>query len=562
LYKKVLQGKYSELQNLDFSGFEEKIKEIVQGNYNSEEYFRLKLERVAYCCFEQKISQETIAHLHRSFSALLLEISAYDFERNISSKMKEHSKVWQEFWTVENKNEHFPIRINPEIRIFYRPKREQEDLQKGKNRFAKDHFGVAFTITQNAAQKNLDLAFAKEKEISEAVKKFNEEIIGEFIKEKGNDLYYYGIDRGQQELATLCVVKFSEKQGKTKLANGEMRKFNIPVPVPIKLKLYRIKEDCLNSEKEIIIDRYGNKKNVKMFENPSYFIDEKEKFEEIESTCFDLTTAKLIKDKIVLNGDVRTYIELKKANGKRQLFEKLSKIEDKAEIEFCEDENGKRFQIKSKTTEINKYQYIIFYSPEDEKIMPRDEMKKYLQNYLNNLRNGNLAKENISIEKINHLRDAITANMVGIIAYLFLFKKYQGIINLENLIETHFSQNNENIERRLEWSLYKKFQKFGLVPPQLRQTVFLRKENNQLNQIGIIHFVSKKNTSACCPRCGNIVPMRKRETDKFKYHTFICDKCGFNTQNPKSPFDFIKNSDEVAAYNIAKSNLNKFYYNG
>jgi len=121
-------------------------------------------------------------------------------------------------------------------------------------------------------------------------------------------------------------VQFSKEQGETKLTNGEMRKFNIPVPVPI--KLYRIKEDCLNSEKEIIIDRYGNKKNVKMFENPSYFIDEKEKFEEIESTCFDLTTAKLIKNKIVLNGDVRTYIELKKANGKRQLFEKLSKIED------------------------------------------------------------------------------------------------------------------------------------------------------------------------------------------------------------------------------------------
>jgi len=58
---------------------------------------------------------------------------------------------------------------------------------------------------------------------------------------------------------------------------------------------------------------------------------------------------------------------------------------------------------------------------------------------------------------------------------------------------------------------------------------------------------------------GNIVPMRKRETDKFKYHTFICDKCDFNTQNPKSPFDFIKNSDEVAAYNIAKIQLN---YNG
>jgi len=554
LCQEVLRGKYSELRNIDFSGFEEDIKEISQKHYDSEESFRLDLERVAYCCFEKKLNEENVKQLCSNFNALLLEISAYDFERNIVGKMKEHSEIWKKFWTAENKNQNFPVRLNPEIRIFYHPQRQQDDPKKQKNRFANEHLGVAFTITQNAAQKNLDLAFVKEKEISKAIKKFNEEVVDEFVQERGDNLYYYGIDRGNQELATLCVVKFSKEQGEVKLVNGEVRKFNIPVSAPI--KLYRIKEDCLNSKKEIIIDRRGNKKIVTMFENPSYFIDEEEKFDEIESACIDLTTAKLIKNKIVLNGDVNTYLELKKANGKRQLYEKLSEIDDNAKIEFYKDEKERRLQIKSKPTEKNSYQYIIYYSPENEKIMSHEKMQRYLQDYLDYLRADNLAKEYISIEKINHLRDAITANMVGIIA--FLFKQYPGIINLENLVETHSKKNNENIERRLEWSLYKKFQKFGLVPPQLRQTVLLRKgkeEDNQCNQLGIIHFVPEKDTSARCPFCGNTMSMSVRKEDKFKYHNFVCDKCGFDTQKPGAPFNFIKNSDDIAAYNIATKQL-------
>ena len=275
LYKEVFQDKHPKLQNLDFSGFEKDIKKIIQENYNSEEDFLLELERVAYCCFEKNMNQKDIDLMRNKFSALLLEISAYDFERNIMGEMKEHSKIWQKFWTVENKNKNFPVRLNPEIRIFYRPQRQQGDPKKQKNRFAKDHFGVAFTITQNAAQKKLDLAFTKEKEISEAVKKFNKEVIGEFIKERDDNLYYYGIDRGQQELATLCVMRFSKEQGEIKLANGEVKKFDIPIPTPI--KLYRIKENHLNGTKEIITDQNGKKKIVRILENPSYFIDEEEK---------------------------------------------------------------------------------------------------------------------------------------------------------------------------------------------------------------------------------------------------------------------------------------------
>ena len=231
-------------------------------------------------------------------------------------------------------------------------------------------------------------------------------------------------------------------------------------------------------------------------------------------------------------------------------------------VEF--DETEKRFQIKS-VTERNHYQFLPYYLPEQEKILPRDEMKKYLQDYLDKLRFGNAGEDSVSIEQINHLRDAITSNMVGIIA--FLFEKYPGIIKLENLhgkneIEKHFRDNNENIARRLEWSLYKKFQKIGLVPPRLRQIVFLREnevgEDKKLNQFGIVHFVPTENTSANCPYCGKSVSMQQRNEDKFKHHAYICrnnSNCGFDTTSPKFPLELIKNSDDVAAYNIAKKRI-------
>jgi hypothetical protein len=560
LYQEVLRGKYPKLQNLDFNGFDKEIKAIAENSYVNEEEFRFVLERAAYYRFEKKLSEETIDKLRNDFNTRLFKISAYDFERKIMGEMKEHPKLWQKFWESENQKEQFPVRLNPELRLFYRPKREQKDPKKQKNRFSKEHFGAAFTITQNAAKKRIDTAFAQEKALLEMVRKFNEEVISIFIREKGDDLYYYGIDRGQRELATLCVVRFSKEQYEVMLKDGTVKKFDKPIPAPI--KLYRIKDEHLQNSKEIVIDSAGNKKAITMFKNPSYFIDDKEKFEEIESPCIDLTIAKLIKGKIVLNGDIRTYIELKKASGKRQLFEKFAKIDCSARIEF--DEVEKRFQIKSKPTEKERepYQFLPYYQPRQEKIVPRAEIQKDFQEYLNKLCSGERTEEDISIEKINHLRDAITSNMVGIIA--FLFEQFPGIINLENLhsrddIERHFRKSNEDISRRLEWSLYKKFQKFGLVPPRLRQTVFLRenelKEGNRLNQFGIIHFIPTEGTSARCPYCSTKNTGKERKEEKFKEHAFICKACEFNTENPKPPFEFIKNSDDVGAYNIAKERI-------
>ena len=561
LYQEVLKGQHQRIQ-LDFNGFEQEIREVASGDYANEESFRIALDRVAYVQSKAHINEEQMAKLQNDFGALVLDISSYDFERTITSDKKEHSQLWEAFWDLKNQNNQFPVRLNPELRIFYRPQRDQEDIRKQKNRFSKNHFGVAFTITQNATQNRMETAFQEEKALLKMVQTFNHEVIGTFVEEKGENLYYYGIDRGDMELATLGVVQFSQERYEAMLAEGTVQIFDTPV-FPL-VETYRIKEEHLHDTKEIAINSTGKTQTITLFKNPSYFIEEEDKFEKGISPFMDLTTAKLIRGKIILNGDVMTYIALKKANAKRQLFEKLSKIDTNAQIEF--DEIKKQFKIKSKDSEREDCQWLPFYSEEQEKVFPREAMRKELQEYLDKLRADITPEEGVSVEKINHLRDAITANMIGIIA--FLFEKYPGIINLENLhskdqIERHFSNNNENIARRLEWSLYKKFQKSGLVPPKLRQTVFLREneteEGKKLNQFGIIHFVPTKNTSANCPYCGVSVPMKQREKDKFEHHAYICrnnsQNCGFDTRNPKQPFEYIKNSDDVAAYNIAKSKI-------
>jgi len=47
-------------------------------------------------------------------------------------------------------------------------------------------------------------------------------------------------------------------------------------------------------------------------------------------------------------------------------------------------------------------------------------------------------------------------------------------IEQDKYINEHFKQSNEDISRRLEWSLYRKFKESGVVPPKIQQSIFLR----------------------------------------------------------------------------------------
>lgn len=578
LYQKVLRenlDRENSTIDLDLTGYNlTALKKIIEKDFfDNIEDFCLELEKIAYFMQEIFISDECVNELKKQ-GVIFSEITSYDFERDISGKAKNHTLVWNSFWDAENQRNNFHVRLNPEFKITFRRKIEQP-REKQKNRFSKESFRVNFTITENAAQKEIKTAFAKPEDIQKKIEQFNADVIGDgFMKEKGENLYYFGIDRGNQELATLGVVKWTKEEYEAVLNNGDVKKLRKP-EFP-EILVYSMKD--LNAQKEIIIDKKGNKKSVVISKNPSYFMESEEEFSqyfsEEKAAFIDLTTAKVIKEKIILDGDTQTYFNLKKANAKRKLFDVFTKIDPKSNIEFCDDKHkswsidnkGKNifrnsFLVKLRDSEFSEYQILCYLTDEQEKILSRKEMKDYLQEYLEKLR-VDISFNETTIEQINNLRDSIAANMVGVVA--FLFNQYPAIINLENLfkdegIQKHFSSNNENIARRLEWALYRKFQKLGLVPPNLKQTIFLKEyKENPLCQFGVINFVKTEKTSGDCPFCGEAVSMKQRQNDKFKEHAYICrnnKNCNFNTNDPCSPLEKIDNSDSVAAYNIAKRGL-------
>lgn len=549
VYKKVLRGECRSIP-LDFEGFEEKVREVVAKEYESKEDFRIALESIAYSVKKTLLFESDIERLKKDFGAISFKITSYDLERSIVNK-KEHTGLWMDFWSKENQVKAFPVRINPETRLFFRMAREVVDPKKKSNRFSKNHYGVAFTLTQNAARDRMDTAFVKIEDLSEMIKKFNSEIVDTFVKEKGSGLYSYGIDRGHSQLATLCVMRLSNE------SDGLATQSSI---FP-EIVAYRIKDDCMNGDREgskrdIKIDKTGKLKEVAISDNPSYFIEDEHLFEVVKGASMDLTMAKLIGGKIVLNGDVKTYLALLETSAKRQIFEKFAKIHERASIEF-DSVNG-RFYAKSKEGVRDKMQFLNFYAESINKLLKQEEFQKNLQGYLNDLRSEG-SSEDISIKRIDNLRDAITSNMVGIIS--FLFKKYPGLIKLENLnnIKNKSEKDPTDISRRLEWSLYRKFQKEGLVPPKIKQTILL-KENRvggtglYLNQFGIICYVVTDDTSSTCPKCEKLSVVDK-VGNKFGRHRFVCSNCGFDTDAPAIGFECIDDSDKVAAFNIAKKNL-------
>ncbi|MCY4320878.1 MAG: hypothetical protein OXC37_00515, partial [Bdellovibrionaceae bacterium] len=365
-----------------------------------------------------------------------------------------------------------------------------------KHRSLEESFTAHFTLALNAGNRYEELAFAKSAELLNKINDFNQKLNKEM---DFKTVWKYGIDRGQKELATLCLVRFNPDKEFYKV-NGK----NIVKPIFPKedsafetIKCWKLKN--LHYKEEYHTNK-GEKRTRWAIQNLSYFVDKKylnnkELFEEESISCLDLTTAKVIKGNIITNGDVLTYLKLKKEVAKRQLYElfQTGKIAENASLEPSCKEHGSNeperlrpkgvLNIKISDGE----EKTIYHYREDfegtlinkEKNIKynKQSIKDSLNFYLNKLR-GNNNEHTPEILKINHLRDAIIANMVGVICHLQ--KTYPGFVILEDLsksnIDEHRFKNEENISRRLENALYNKFQSLALVPPHVKDIIQLREQ--------------------------------------------------------------------------------------
>ena len=562
------------------------------------------------------------------FEVLEFELTSYDLEgrnknehQTPASAARRHTQLWRQFWQVTEQGEAGDIRLNPELKIRLRKAdpalpeylRKKRLPERAKHRRLQDQYNLHLTMELNAGRLHSALAFAKADEINEKIDRFNET----FNRQHWAQSWKYGIDRGQIELATLCLARFDENET---YVHGDKTQLRPHFPQGEEdIKVYTLRPGKYNhraiSERETRPRQERREKQVIV--NLSYFIDRIEDpdwFSRHTCTCIDLTTAKVISGKLISNGDVLTFLKLKCEAAKRMLFDLVAKgaitaenkrlawgSESPEEPDFIE----LRYDRRDSEPKKNARERIVYYFEDAQhgrnfegltlgngKTYNRETIREALQDYLDALLReqakptGAVNKQVPPIDKINHLRDALVANMVGVIMHLQ--KHYPGIVILEDLdmdsIQDHFQRLNINISRRLEFALYRKFQSLGKAPPHIKDLIQrrerlhekrrqkiskeaaekyqewlrenknadaetqeqkkrafckqanedIRKEKNFSTQIGAIVFVDEYRTSKNCPYCGKSIDWKGKIENKlkFKQHRFSCGKknsCGFDT---------------------------------
>ncbi len=543
-YKQVLQTDYV-VNNLDLVDFGE-LQNFLKKDFNNLQEFESELERVCYVKVPLYFPESEFYEFLEKFNAKEFEMTT----RSISGNKKEnaHASYWKDFWSDKNEKDSYITRLNPEMSVFYR---ESLDEKEGnRNRFSKEQFTVATTVTLNATSEKSNLAFKTIDDLKANIDRFNKRFNENF---KGE--WTFGIDRGLKELATLNIVKFAK----------DKNEFGVSKPEEFaKIEVWKLLDEQGVLKKEDGSDWLNAKgEKRKIIDNISEVLEESANlFKKEKVSSIDLTQAKLIKGHIVLNGDQKTCLKLKELSAKRRIFELFStgKIDKKSEIK------GKKVW----SIDEHEIYWLFEWQRQNKWKTEKEKLKSILEKYLQELDEKNKFFDEETILKINHLRDAITANMVGIIFHIQERLGYKGYIGLENLdivrkdllknqekedkkmIEVHFEQSNTHISRRLEWALYRKFANVGAVPPQIKESILLR-DDFSTYQIGILNFVKVGGTSSNCPNCGE-------RSGKTKGH-FICKfktNCDFSSQENKNLLEEnLNNSDEVAAYNVAKNAFDK-----
>ncbi len=608
-YKDVLQTN-STRNFLDINDFW--FDTILNNKFETLDEFEIELEKVAYVKNITKLDENWYKSFIENCKAFEYKINSQDLSINDGNhKNKKHTNYWFDFWN-DNKNKDYDIRINPEFSLYYTL--ADEDLKDKKdnwllkewlkvwfrNRKLKNQLIFTTNFSLNANEKLENLAFLETPDLRENINKFNKKLEENISnKHSKNDLWYFWIDRWINELATLSITKFLDTKNENQVNNFEFAKIECLNLKDEYDKIIDIKVDeDLNTKYEFkkleFEDKKWYKRKFEVSKNISYFLDKTELFETITTWIIDLTQAKLIWDKIVLNWDKSTLLKLKELSAKRRLFEYHREIDENFEFEIVNKNKNSYGWIFIKLKNWNYIQIYWFSKNLSITSQENKEIKIYKENlqsqlieifkkYLTFLSEENKFEDLETILKINHLRGAISSNIVWIIHFLMIKKWYFWKIALENLdetiwftwleknktknwkfenlreytweelkmIDTHFYQSNTDISRRLEWSLYRKFQETWLVPPEIKQSVFL-KDDFWINKFWIIEFVKTWWTSSTCPYCNE----NFWNKNWLKKHHEEKNDCWFTKQN----WEYLEfrnkdnsiNYDSIASFTIWK----------
>ena len=334
-YQEVLNTNYAK-QVLDLP--QEVNTRIIGKNFDSLYDFIIALEKICYRRFST-VDENTIKELKR-IGAQVFNITSLDLrnEKNSKDKVaryahtdKMHTQIWKNFWSVDNENNNFDIRLNPEITISYRKPKESRIVKYGKesklfdqnkkNRYLHEQFALITTISEHCNTPAKDLSFVSDDDFKKSIEEFNKTLTKDKVK------FALGLDNGEVELSTLGVYlpQFEKPTNEEKIV--ELKKTK-----EYGFQVFKIK-DLLYSEMDL------NGKLRKIIQNPSYFVKEdiycrtfgktKEEYKKMFADVFeekylltlDLTTAKVIDGKIIENGDVISLFNLWMRHAQRNIYE-------------------------------------------------------------------------------------------------------------------------------------------------------------------------------------------------------------------------------------------------
>ena len=359
---------------------EELKQEVLDVDFDCLDDFKVALERVSYKRMFT-VNPHIIDALRGNFAAQVFDITSLDLRHEESCKDKEtvfeysdkmHTRIWKEFWSEDNEDSNFDVRLCPEITLLYRKPKSSRIAKYGadstqRNRYLHEQLTLVTRFTERSNSPGRELSFLAEEDEKKIVENFNREVLKEDFR------FALGIDNGEVELSTLGVYlpQFAQESND---ATFEMLKkvdeFGFPT---LTIRDLKYKEKDIKG-----IDR-------RVVQNPSYFIKEDlycrtfgkshQEYEAMFETLFerrnlltlDLSTAKVISGHIVTNGDVVSLFNLWKRHAQRniyammehQLAEGSVEIELKRSYELSDNErqtfidylnaDNKRYEKLSKT---------------------------------------------------------------------------------------------------------------------------------------------------------------------------------------------------------------------
>ena len=505
-YKTVLQTRYAK-RNLSLPSEEVKEK-ILDRNFENLDDFKIALEQVCYkCCIST--NKGLIDVLRKKFDAQILEITSSDLRHseNVADKEtvyshqdKAHTQIWKQFWSAENREANFDIRINPEITIFYRKPKESRIAKYGKdsdrfdprknNRYLHEQYTLVTTISEHSNSPAKNLSFCTENEIKKMIDDFNAKV------NKSNLRFAFGIDNGEVELSTLGVYLPVFQKDSAKEINAELHK----------VEDYGFRTLTIRNLKYSETDKNGKEKRIIV--NPSYFLNEElychtfektaeeyqamfsEVFEEKYLLSLDLSTAKVICGHIVTNGDIPSLFNLWMRHAQRNIFEMN---------EHAKRKGAKKIVLRrsEELTPAERRKFVDYINKGNGKYEKLSEEKK--QEYVNWLYNSwkeyTKAEVGSEIEKIEQNR-TIKGNYLYDVLMAVSFNgdeliTVKDIFNIRNIFkfrkDFYSFKTEEEIYEELN-SYNKRTISFEELDMKLNQ----RKASLVANAIGVIDFLYKQ----------------------------------------------------------------------